>query len=94
MANVHGFEFDGPHPVNATFNAVAGVYLIATPSGVIVDVGETENLSERIPNHERRSCWRRNVGTNLWFHREACERERYVIERFIRNKENPACGVF
>ncbi len=93
MLNVLGYQFDGPYSVNEDFNNVAGVYIITTPNAVIVDVGETENLKDRIPGHERRQCWIKNGGTIFYFHREVHSQNRLAIESLIRNKYNPACGV-
>lgn len=88
-----GYTFNGPFSVNTNFNAVAGIYLITTLQGIIVDVGETENLKERIPNHERRNCWTRNSGVNLYFHYESNQQQRLAKEKLFRTKSNPACGI-
>jgi len=88
-----GYTFYGPFSVNISFKAVAGIYLITNSQGTIVDVGETENLKERIPNHERRDCWSKNNGVNLYFHYEANQQQRLSKEKQFRVKSNPACGV-
>jgi len=88
-----GYVFNGPFSINTDFNTVAGIYLITTSQGTIVDVGETENLKERVPNHERRNCWSRNNAVNLYFHHETSQQQRLVKEKFLRTKSNPACGV-
>lgn len=89
-----GYVFNGPFSINASFNEVAGIYLITNSDGTIVDVGETDNLKNRIPSHERRSCWARNNGINLYFHRENNQEQRLAKEKLFRVKSNPACGVF
>lgn len=89
-----GYTFNGPFSINTSFNEVSGIYLITNINGTIVDVGETENLKERIPNHERRGCWEKNNGVNLYFHHENNENQRLAKEKLFRSKSNPACGVF
>lgn len=88
-----GYTFNGPFSVDASFRTVAGIYLITTSQGTIVDVGETENLKERIPNHERRDCWAKNNGVNLYFHHENNQEQRLKKEKLFRIKGNLACGV-
>ncbi len=92
--NYEGYTFNGPFSINTSFNEVAGIYLITTVNGNIVDVGETDNLKQRIPNHERRACWSRNNGVNLYFHHENDQKQRLAKEKFFRIKSNPSCGDF
>jgi hypothetical protein len=93
-ATLHGYSFQGPYRLaTSKFNAVAGIYVIANQNGHVVDVGETSNLSDRIPCHDRTPCWNRNGGVNLWFHREPSQYTRLVIEGVIRDRENPVCGI-
>ena len=92
--NYQGYIFNGPFSINTSFNEVAGIYLITNSNGTIIDVGETENLKERIPGHERKDCWTRNSGVNLYFHHENNSDKRLEKEKFFRNKSNPACGDF
>lgn len=91
---VLGYDFVGPYSITTTsFNSVAGIYLIATSGGNIVDIGETDNLKERIPNHERKDCWNRNSGVNLWFHFEGDSDQRLIKEKMLRNNYSPTCGI-
>jgi len=93
-AQVEGNIYDGPHQISTSnFNRVSGVYLGVNSNGKIVDVGETEDLSERIPNHERAVCWNNNGGYFLWFHREGNLLQRRLKEKQVRSKFNPACGI-
>lgn len=94
IVQVAGYNFDGPHQIaNTSFNEVAGIYLITDSNGNVIDVGETENLKNRIANHERASCWSRNSGNTLWFHHESSQNNRLYREGVLRNLYNPACGV-
>ena len=87
-----GYTFKGPFSVSTSFNEVARIYLITNSNKNIVDVGETENLKERIPNHERYNCWTKNGGINLYFHHENNESQRLAKEKLFRSKSNPVCG--
>lgn len=89
-----GYIFNGPFSIDGSFREVAGIYLITNSNGNIVDVGETDNLKNRIPNHERRSCWARNNGIKLYFHHENNQEQRLAKEKLLRAKSDPACGVF
>lgn len=89
-----GYTFNGPFSINASFSEAAGIYLITNSNGNIVDVGETENLKERISNHERHNCWTKNGGINLYFHHENNESQRLAKEKLFRSKSNPVCGEF
>lgn len=93
-ALVDGYYFTGPYPLNGGFNAVAGIYIITTPEGTIIDVGETGNLDDRISSHERKPCWMRNNGSSLWFHGETNMPARLIKEKFLRGNRVLACGVF
>lgn len=94
---VLGFEFGGPHSVDANFNKIAGIYMITKPvangHAVVVDVGETSDLSQRIPSHDRRDCWDDNEGGLLWFLAVASRDTRLEIEKMIRDAYPPTCGV-
>jgi hypothetical protein len=92
--NMLGYEFSGPYSINGDFNEVAGIYVITSDSAAQhkIDIGETENLKERIPNHERRDCWTRHNGIYLWFHLENNEDSRLEKEKKLRDCFDPPCG--
>jgi len=92
-AKVLGYDFVGPYSLNTLFKKVAGIYLITKSGGEIIDVGETENLNERIPDHERGDCWNDNDGINLWFHFKNNRDQRLTKEKFLRSHYNPVCGI-
>lgn len=95
MTNINGLQFDGPFSIRANFNPVAGVYLVVNSSNNVVDVGETDSLKDRIPSHERQSCWSRNSSgvVSLYFHHEGNQQLRLQKESNLRGHFNPACGV-
>lgn len=80
-------------------NDSPGVYAIITVkdnNASLVDVGESENLKNRILNHDRVSCWGKyeNDGLAVAVHYtdKAQETERREIERVIRDQYQPPCG--
>jgi hypothetical protein len=92
MTTVLGHDFSGPHSIDAEFQLVPGVYIIADFAGNVVDVGETGALGNRIPAHERRPGWSRYGGTKLWFHHQPVLAARLRLEGAIRDHFNPPCG--
>ncbi len=93
MLNILNNTFKGPFELRTHFNNVAGIYVITTIGNKIIDVGETDNLQERISGHERKSCWTTNMGCKLFFYQEKREVQRLEIEKQIRNAYNPICGI-
>ncbi len=94
MSEILNCNFDGPHDINSNFNQVAGVYLLHDGEKWI-DVGETENLKDRILNHERKKCWQRNAGLKpikLEFLSETNQQKRLLIEQELRRRLKPTCG--
>lgn len=88
-----GYSFDGPHSLSAPFNDVPGVYLVLDAAKSVVDVGQTDKLGQRIPNHDRKPCWQRSRATELWFAHEQSERNRLALESVLRNQYSPKCGI-
>src|SRR5258706_5474206 len=88
--NLLDYSFEGPFSIDTAFNAVAGIYLILTPKrNQVVDVGQTDNLGQRIPSHERKDSWKRCGGSELWFHRESVTDTRLVKEARLRKTYDP-----
>lgn len=90
-----GYEFEGPYPVETEWNPVAAVYVPLNGKRVDpLDVGETENLEERLADHERQDCWEKHATNGLYFavKIESNELARKSIERVIRNKYDLPCG--
>jgi len=90
--NILGFNFEGPHPIDGAFNDVPGIYLILTSTRIVVDVGQTDKLGQRISSHERKSSWPQYGGTLLWFHHEPSLQSRLAKETQLRDTYNPVCG--
>lgn len=92
-------QFAGPHRDASTLPNRSGVYLITrlqNGNGLheVIDVGESHNIAERIPNHDRMAQW--NLASGNSFHvwtLLADEAGRMLIERAHRFAYNPVCGV-
>lgn len=94
---IGNYNFDGPHGHTSAIHARSGVYAIlgknAGTQWVVVDVGESENVRDRIDSHDRRPCWQRRG------HQELAaavlyvpEQQRMNIERELRIHYDPPCG--
>ena len=90
--------FAGPHTSNSTLPSVSGVYVITTLTAnqqhTVIDVGESENVRERVSNHDRSSQWQeaQQNGLYAWV-LEAEEAPRMLVEQAHRLAYNPVCGV-
>lgn len=95
MSVINGYTFDGPYLIEGTnFSAVPGVYVIHT-NGIWLDVGETDNLKERIANHERRNSWIYYASGNqifLSFYHDRDLNNRLSVESQLRTSLCPTCG--
>ncbi len=92
--NLLGFDFEGPFSIDGSFNDVPGIYVILAPThNKVVDVGQTDKLGQRIPNHDRKPGWRRCGGNQLWFHRDTSVLSRLGKESRLRTTYAPLCGV-
>lgn len=93
--NISGHIFEGPFdPTRGFTENLSVVYAILDDNSIVVDVGQTENINNRFPNHDRSDCWNTHcVGIpHLYILRVAAENDRLAIESQIRNQYNPACG--
>ncbi len=90
-------QFYGPHTNNNTLPERSGVYIITTitPSQqhLVIDVGESHNIKNRISNHDRTPQWKNNIqnGLHAWV-LVANESQRMLIEKEHRLAYNPVCG--
>jgi hypothetical protein len=71
-----GLVFRGQFPLSSKFKDEPGVYIIADKRNKIADIGETENLKERISSKKR-------SGSYLWFCKEPSPRNRSRIKKFL-----------
>lgn len=94
-----GYNFEQPYILRATvFHDVPAIYIVYTVFNgktVWLDVGETDELGNRIANHDRKNCWQRQASSNeiyIGVKQEADEFARRQIEVDLRNQLLPLCG--
>ena len=95
--NIGGYDFSGPFDPDKGFTTdFAAVYAIIDDKPKVIDVGQTNNINDRFPNHERKPCWLRNKDGKiyLYIYKENSEARRLKIELEIRGKYNPPCGEY
>lgn len=54
MINICGKTFYGPYYIEESIEEKSGVYLVVSPLGTVIDVGETGNLQNRLKTHDRK----------------------------------------
>jgi hypothetical protein len=96
---IGNYAFEGPFGDPASLKNQSGVYAVLTRSTsndsyTIVDVGEAGAVRDRITNHDRQDCWKRNKkAAGLSYAAYYCdERTRMSVEKMLRAKYNPPCG--
>lgn len=93
--DISGYNFQGPlDPRRGFTNRISAVYAVLDDQARVLDVGQTDDLNNRFPNHPRQGCWENNKSGNLHLYilRVANERTRLQIESLIRSQYNPPCG--
>lgn len=83
--------------INATFKATAGNYIFAKESSpgrwAPLYIGESDNLSERLANHDKLPCVLRNGGTHIHAHANSSgDDARRAEESDLISAYNPACN--
>ena len=94
-----GYKFDGPFSSPDSLQPIGGVYVILCrdeDSWTVLDVGESDNVKERVSNHERSDCWEENCADSIYYAAHymplSDEGERRQVEQEIRRLTNPPCG--
>ncbi len=88
------------YPANQTFNSVGAVYIFtkrvvgADGKGThtLLYIGETGDLSARIPAHEKWPCAKRNGVNCICVHRDDGERSRLLKEADLRAGNTTPCN--
>lgn len=91
------YLFEGAYTDPNRLRDVAGVYVIWCKSDnqwTILDVGESDDVRNRINNHERADCWEDNCSGTIYYSATyiSSPQERSNLEQRIRNTENVSCG--
>lgn len=94
-----GYKFDGLYNSPDSLQPIEGVYVIFCKIGddlSVLDVGESEDVQDRVSNHDRANCWKQNCIGDIYYAATYTpwleEDERRKIEQNIRDSENPPCG--
>lgn len=77
---ISGLAFQGKFPINFSFDKKPGVYVVANAKNKIADIGETENLRERISLYKKKKGW------SVWFCNEEDQQARQVIRQLVARK--------
>jgi len=97
---IGGYTFQGWYSYASTLDDKSGVYAIGCEKDgkhTVLDVGEAAKVKERVENHDRKDCWKKNCkgGTIKYAQHLTPNKQqagRKEIEKEIREKENPPCG--
>jgi hypothetical protein len=96
---IGNYTFEGPFADPASLKNLSGVYSVLTratgnDSYSVVDIGEAGAVRDRVTNHDRQDCWKRNKKqAGLSYTAYYCdERTRLSVEKTLRAKYNPPCG--
>lgn len=95
-----GYSFEGPYSTTSSLENRSGVYLILKDNkniikSDVVDVGESAEVRNRVENHDRESCWKRNASTIYYavhYTPHAQQSGRMEIEQALRKEIDPPCG--
>ncbi|MFK7825711.1 MAG: hypothetical protein AB8G05_16280 [Oligoflexales bacterium] len=95
---INEFDFDGPYADHSNLKTKPGIYAVMVWKGNywrLLDVGESQNVVEKLGNHERQGEWflySKNKDRAYAAFYEEDESKRKEIEGAIRTKSNPPCG--
>jgi len=95
-----GYQFDGAYLDPNGLQARAGVYVIwcqpLQGDWTVLDVGESDDVRDRINKHDRSDCWRKNCSGTIQYSATYTpnlnEGQRRDIESRIRSLGRVACG--
>lgn len=88
------------YSLDTSFNAIGAVYIFtkrtvnADGKGthVLIYIGETDSLKQRIPNHEKWSCVKKNGANCICVHRDDDEDSRLTKETDLRAGNSTPCN--
>ena len=97
--NVGKYLFEGPYASTDKLEDKSGVYAIhcyRENKYYLIDIGESAKVKERVDNHEREDCWKKNYSGTLTvsvlYTPNLQQAGRMEIEQEIRKQYNPPCG--
>lgn len=88
------------YTADTSFNAVGGVYIFSKRavdtegkgSHTFLYIGQTDSLKDRISNHEKWPCARRNGVNCICVHRDGSEDSRLAKEADLRAAHSTPCN--
>ena len=96
---IGGYTFSGWFVYVYTLDGEPGLYAIGCKKDdkvQVIDVGETDNIQDRVKKHDRKDCWKKECKTGslryAQYTTKVGEDERRKIEKKIRDDEDPPCG--
>lgn len=85
------------YPIGTGFKEDAGNYIFAklnaSNNWVPQYIGQTKNLNQRLGDHEKEACAKRNGATHIHAHLNAAEAARLAEEKDLIENFNPPCNV-
>ena len=97
--NVGKYSFEGPYTSTDSLEDKSGIYTIhcyRENKYYLIDVGESAKVKERVSNHDRKDCWKKNCSATLTvsvlYTPNLQQEGRMEIEQEIRKQYNPPCG--
>lgn len=93
------YTFEGPYTDTSKLQNRSGIYAIhccRDQKYFLIDVGESSDLKDRVENHDRKDCWKRNCSGTLTvsvlYTQNLQQPGRIAIEQAVRNQFRPSCG--
>lgn len=101
MITIGEYHFEGPVYNKAALKNLPGVYAVLDDRGtnrfILLDIGESEEVRDRIENHNRESCWLLNRRGRICYAAHympgSTRQQRESVEQELRRQLAPACGV-
>lgn len=85
------------HSIGANFKEEPGNYIFckldAFGRWVPQYIGQTKNLNQRLGDHEKEVCAKRNGATHIHAHLNSDEATRFAEERDLIEGHNPPCNT-
>jgi hypothetical protein len=93
---IGNLSFDGPFGDASQLQSLSGVYAIlgkGTGNWIVVDIGESGDVKDRVANHDRKLQWQGRGHATLGVAAFYCDAAtRMTVEKQLRQQYNPACG--
>jgi predicted GIY-YIG superfamily endonuclease len=89
-------SFEGGYQDPNSFRAEPGIYMVYANKKVM-DIGESDNVRNRLLTHNRKDCWQRNSsGSKIHYAvnymPNSSQEQRIQLEQKLRDLEQLPCG--